>query len=473
MEQIEPCDGLEIFVWEGKADIYERVTRCMSIFDVEVTRADGIDLARIRSSSRPAIGVISVTVIEGGVFSMKNWEVAPGIPVIWVASEQRGLDRGAEPPAYSHVLSPDFSGADLRNLVKKLSMQMLAQKGNGATRSAFIATSEPMRNLMLEVQTFADCKASVLIHGETGVGKERVARELHDRNTQYGGGPFVAVNCGAVPDGLFESLFFGHAKGAFTGAVVAHKGYFEQANGGTLFLDEIADLPLYQQVKLLRVLEDSTIMRLGSVTPNKLDFRLVTATHKDLEQLVIDNRFRSDLFYRLAVIELRVPNLEERGAEEKIAIFTSFLNEIVDAAGNPSLPEPPFWLLDTVGHIRFPGNVRELRNLAERIGVTVRQLGHFGAERIQAILDVCASRGLNRLNGAPGADPVDRQRWDLQERNRIMGALEAHEWRRQPTADALHMSRKALWEKMRKYQIGEHEPNASAPVPLSEQSGSF
>ena len=473
MEQTEPYDGLEIFVWEGKADIYERVTRCMSIFDVEVTRADGVDLARIRSSTRPAIGVISVTVIEGGVFSMKNWETAPGIPVIWVASEQRGQERGAVPPAYSHVLSPDFSGADLRNLVKKLSMQMLAQKGNGAARSAFIATSEPMRNLMLEVQTFADCKASVLIHGETGVGKERVARELHERNLQYGNGPFVAVNCGAVPDGLFESLFFGHAKGAFTGAVVAHKGFFEQANGGTLFLDEIADLPLYQQVKLLRVLEDSTIMRLGSVTPNKLDFRLVTATHKDLEQLVIDNRFRSDLFYRLAVIELRVPNLEERGPTEKTEIFKFFLNEIIDAAGHPSLPELPFWLLDTVGQIRFPGNVRELRNLAERIGVTVRQLGYWGAERIQAILDVSASRGMTRPIGAGDGDDFERQRSDLHERNRIMAALEAHEWRRQPTADALRMSRKALWEKMRKYQIGEHEQNAAAPIALPEQSDSF
>ena len=121
------------------------------------------------------------------------------------------------------------------------------------------------------------------------------------------------MNCGAIPDGLFESLFFGHSKGSFTGAVVAHKGYFEQADGGTLFLDEIGDLPLYQQVKLLRVLEDSAVTRIGSATPVKLDFRLVAATNKHLPQLVKDGTFRADLYYRLAVIELKIPSLEERG----------------------------------------------------------------------------------------------------------------------------------------------------------------
>jgi transcriptional regulator with GAF, ATPase, and Fis domain len=195
------------------------------------------------------------------------------------------------------------------------------------------------------------------------------------------------VNCGAIPDGLFESLLFGHSKGSFTGAVVAHKGYFEQADGGTLFLDEIGDLPLYQQVKLLRVPEDSAVTRIGSATPVKLDFRLVAATNKHLPQLVKEGAFRADFYYRLAVIELKIPSLEERGAVDKIAIFKAFIVQIVGNERLAALPDLPYWLADAVADTYFPGNVRELRNLAERIGVTVRQIGAW---------DACACSGCSR-----------------------------------------------------------------------------
>ena len=212
---------------------------------------------------------------------------------------------------------------------------------------------------------YADCRSNVLVHGETGVGKERVARLLHDR-AAWADGPFVAVNCGAIPEGLFEAHFFGHAK-AFTGAVGAHKGYFEQASGGTLFLDEIGDLPLYQQVKLLRVLEQSTVTRLGSANEVPVDFRLVAATNKDLRVLVAQDEFRADLYYRLAVIELRIPSLEQRGAAEKVALFRSLLERM--GAGD----EPPDWLLERVGATRYEGNVRELSNVAERVAIVRRQ----------------------------------------------------------------------------------------------------
>jgi DNA-binding NtrC family response regulator len=194
----------------------------------------------------------------------------------------------------------------------------------------------------------------------------------------------VPVNCGAIPDGLFESLFFGHAKGSFTGAVVAHKGYFEQAAGGTLFLDEVGDLPLYQQVKLLRVLEDGAVLRVGATTPVKVDFRLVAASNKKLPQLVKDGLFRADLYYRLAVIELSIPSLEERGAVDKIALFKSFVADVVGEARLAELSDLPYWLADAVADSYFPGNVRELRNLAERVGVTVRQTGGWDAARAAA-----------------------------------------------------------------------------------------
>jgi DNA-binding NtrC family response regulator len=282
---------------------------------------------------------------------------------------------------------------------------------------------------------------------------------LHEKHSRYAAGPFVPVNCGAIPDGLFESLFFGHAKGSFTGAVGAHKGYFEQADGGTLFLDEIGDLPLYQQVKLLRVLEDGAVTRIGSATPVRVDFRLVAATNKNLTQLVKDGAFRADLYYRLAVIELRLPSLEERGAVDKIAIFNAFIASVLGAERMASLPAVPYWLADAVADTYFPGNVRELRNLAERIGVTVRQIGAWDAIRLKRLI-------AHARNAQPApADSaneliVDRSKWDMAERNRVLAALSANAWRRQDTAQHLGISRKVLWEKMRKYQIFEEEPEA-------------
>jgi transcriptional regulator with AAA-type ATPase domain len=214
---------------------------------------------------------VSVSVIDTGAFALRDWEAHRGMPVIWVGAAPRERDTTVFPTDYSHILPLDFTGAELRRMVAKLAQQLRAHGAQAQESSALIANAECMQALLHEVQTFADCDTSVLVHGETGVGKERIAQMLHEQHKRYSEGPFVPVNCGAIPDGLFESLFFGHAKGSFTGAVIAHKGYFEQADGGTLFLDEIGDMPLYQQVKLLRVLEDSAVTRIGSAAPVKVD----------------------------------------------------------------------------------------------------------------------------------------------------------------------------------------------------------
>jgi DNA-binding NtrC family response regulator len=306
-----------------------------------------------------------------------------------------------------------------------------------------------MRTLLKETVAFADCDSNVLITGETGVGKERIARLLHENHSSYGKGPFVAVNCGAIPDGLFESHFFGHAKGAFTGAMLAHKGYFEQADNGTLFLDEIGDLPLYQQVKLLRVLEQSKVTRLGSASEIDLDFRLVAATNRNLRELVKQEMFRSDLYYRMAVIELRVPSLEERGEVDKLAIFTAIVRKILDNKDDASESEIPDWLLRMVVHTKFRGNVRELRNIAERVSIIYRQLGDWNRPAIDRMFE-----SLRELRTDDDHDlAAAKKKWDNADRNRIVEALDAHNWRRQDTADYLKISRKVLWEKMRKFQI--------------------
>src|SRR5690606_23037099 len=219
-----------------------------------------------RDVTRQAIALVSVTVMGDARFMGQDWLKSQAIPVIWVASEERGHDSRFYPPAYSFTLPLSFSAAALRAMILRVAGHTSGVQGKADARTTpqpMIAVSAIMRRVLVDAEMYADCDASVLIHGETGVGKERVAQLLHERSA-YARGPFVAVNCGAVPEGLFEAHFFGHAKGAFTGAVGAHKGYFEQANGGTLFLDEIGDLPLYQQVKLLRVLEQHSITRLGT-----------------------------------------------------------------------------------------------------------------------------------------------------------------------------------------------------------------
>ncbi|WP_042299136.1 sigma 54-interacting transcriptional regulator [Paraburkholderia kururiensis] len=452
-------EELDVYVWEGKADIVDRVARCMASFDVEVIRADDIAISAERSALRPSLAIISVSVIDSGALVLRDWQAAHGMPVVWVGQAPRDHDPAMYPAEYSHVLPLDFTCAELRGMISKLALQLRAHSAQTAASDALVASSECMQALLHEVDTFADCETSVLVHGETGVGKERIAQLLHEKHTRYGKGPFIAVNCGAIPDGLFESLFFGHAKGSFTGAVVAHKGYFEQADGGTLFLDEIGDLPLYQQVKLLRVLEDGAVTRIGSPAAVKVDFRLVAATNKNLPQLVKDGTFRADLYYRLAVIELKVPSLEERGAVDKIALFKAFIATVVGAERLAALPDLPYWLADAIADMYFPGNVRELRNLAERIGVTVRQVGSWDAARLQRLLALV--RSTQPVPAESVAEVlVDRSKWDMAERNRVLAALDANGWRRQDTAQHLGISRKVLWEKMRKYQIFEEEPES-------------
>ncbi len=456
MRTTDDLQELDLYVWEGKADIMDRIVRCMASAEVEVIRADGLNMAETRNAARRAVSVLSVTVIDSSGMG-KAMESLQGMPVIWVASASRGGDARSYPPEYQHILPFDFSGAELRTMVNKLVQQLRAHEARPDKPDALIAHSEAMLALLADVESFAPSNRSVLIHGETGVGKERIARALHDGHPRFGGGPFVAVNCGAIPDGLFESLFFGHAKGSFTGALQMHKGYFEQATGGTLFLDEIGDLPKYQQVKLLRVLEDNAVTRLGSVFQVKLDFRLVAATNRDLGVMVAREEFRADLFYRIAVIELSIPSLEERGAVDKIAILKAILMSVLDEGDSDTqLAELPRWLSDAVADMQFPGNVRQLRNLGERIGVIVNQCGGWDQPKIM--------RMLAQVRGVAAAPAALRPNWDAAERNRIISALEANRWKRLETAQQLGISRKVLWEKMRKYQIITGEPEIPGTV---------
>ncbi|HYY42176.1 MAG TPA: sigma-54 dependent transcriptional regulator, partial [Pyrinomonadaceae bacterium] len=238
----------------------------------------------------------------------------------------------------------------------------LAQEG--AARGSLIGKSEAIRRVRALIDKVAETDATVLVRGESGTGKELVARELHERSSTRRRGAFIAVNCAALPAELIESELFGHEKGAFTGAAARRRGKFEQADGGTLFLDEIGDMSANVQAKLLRALEERRIERLGGNESLPVDVRIISATHRPLEQEIEQGNFRADLFYRLRVVTIEVAPLRER--REDIAVLAeSFMQQTAERYKLPARRLAPSALRQLIEY-RWPGNVRELRNVIER-----------------------------------------------------------------------------------------------------------
>lgn len=305
-----------------------------------------------------------------------------------------------------------------------------------------LGVSEAMRRLSEMVPRISGRAKSVLITGESGVGKEVVARFIH-RHAPGESFPFVAVNCGAVPETLLESEFFGHERGAFTGAERQKKGYFEQAEGGTLFLDEIGDLPLSMQVKLLRVLQERQVTRVGGEKGFEATFSLVCATNRDLTELVRTGRFREDLFYRINILQLRVPALRDR-PDDVLWLAHRFVRDIAGRLGEPTKLFHPSAeaRLATYG---WPGNVRELQNRLERACIVCSRNLLFSS-------DIFEEDGAQAAP-SPSMDTPLEGYMAACESAFIRAALLQHQGRISETAAALGISRKSLWEKMRKHGI--------------------
>jgi formate hydrogenlyase transcriptional activator len=226
-----------------------------------------------------------------------------------------------------------------------------------------IGCSTGLRRVWNSIQMVAPTDASVLIQGETGTGKELVARAIHDESSRKNG-PFITVNCAAVPSGLLESELFGHERGAFTGALTQTTGRFQLAHGGTLFLDEIGDLPLELQPKLLRVLQEQEFERIGSTRTIRVDVRVVAATNQDMAQMVKERRFRADLFYRLNVFPVELPPLRQR-SEDIPLLVQHFASQFAQRM-NKQIDHIPVELMECLRMYDWPGNIRELQNLVER-----------------------------------------------------------------------------------------------------------
>lgn len=308
-----------------------------------------------------------------------------------------------------------------------------------------IGTSEKMRAVFDLVERVAKTNVTVLIEGESGTGKELIARGIHFSGTRKNG-PFIAINCAAIPEALIEAELFGYKKGAFTGAVAESKGKFEEADGGTLFLDEISTMPLQSQTRLLRVLQEQEVTRLGENTTRKVDVRIIAATNENLPELIGENAFREDLYYRLAVVPIAIPPLRER--REDIPVLTEHF--VTRSAAKHSI-RPPRIAREVFAMFfdySWMGNVRELENLVERMVV----LSDGDALTLDDVPSTVKSpaRASGKLWFGLPSDPIDL---DELECEIIRMSLERHNGNQSQTSKYLGITRSALIYRMQKYGL--------------------
>jgi DNA-binding NtrC family response regulator len=315
-------------------------------------------------------------------------------------------------------------------------------------KHTLVFTGETMRRVMAQIERVAQSEARICIYGETGTGKELVARTLHEKSNRAAG-PFVTLNCAAVPSELIESELFGHEKGSFTGAAQRHTGKFEQAHRGTLFLDEIGDMPLAMQAKLLRVLEEGEVERIGSGKPTTVDVRVVVATHRNLEQLVEQGGFRRDLYHRVVVFPVELPPLRHR-PEDLPALVEHFARQVSAQNGWKMVPFTDE-AIEALKLYAWPGNIRELRNVVERLLLLAGAL--VDADAVQLALPAAHSSRKAAGASAPDAAGPLAERVAAFERAEVLKELERHNRHITQTAKALGLERSHLYKKCQQLGI--------------------
>jgi len=397
----------------------EQFDLCLT--DMQLPDGDGLELVRWIQQYSPSVPVAVIT-------AHGNMETAV-----------RALKLGA----FDFVSKPlDLAG--LRKLVASaIKLSGSPNEDTSLFGPRLLGTSAAMHSMREMIARVARSQAPVHIFGESGTGKELVAKLIHESGPRREG-PFVPVNCGAIPSELMESELFGHKRGSFTGAVSDKKGLIQSAEGGTLFLDEIADLPLHMQVKLLRVIQEKAVRPVGEQIEIGVDVRVLSATHKNLSQLVAEGQFREDLFYRVNVIELRVPSLRER-PEDVPELAESIIRRLARRMKitAPMLGRDALTALEAYG---FPGNVRELENILER-AITLTSSGEISSQDIQ-LRPTNAGVATAPSQGAPLGDHLE----DI-EREAIVKALELNRYNKTAAAKTLGMSFRALRYRIKKLGI--------------------
>lgn len=426
-------------------------------FEVAVASSGTEALARLGEADPLAIvSDLRMPDMDGIMLMQRVHAVRPGLPVVLVTAHAtvetavQALRNGA-----THYLTKpiryDELALVLRHAVahERARRDVVRLRGELERAAGFeeiVGTSPPMRQVFSMVEQIASADATVLLRGETGTGKELVARAIHRRSPRADR-TFVAVNCSAVPRELMESEFFGHEKGAFTGAAVRRIGRFEQADGSTLFLDEVGELDLSMQTKLLRVLQEQELVRVGGDRPIKVNVRIVAATNRDLEVLVKEGGFRDDLYYRLNVIPIRLPPLRERTGDLP-ALMEHFLGSFSRRYGRTA-PLAPADLLSGAMAYPWPGNVRELRNLCERAVL-------MGWAAVAPILVTPAKPEVSTASLVDFSQPLLEARQSLVERferDYLTRLLRAHKGRIGEVARAAGIAERNLYEKMKAYGL--------------------
>jgi two-component system response regulator HydG len=410
--------------------------------------------------------------IDGLTLLRRALEVAPRTQVI-VMTAYGSIESAVEAMrlgAYDYVTKPFKEGELVHRVSRALEhsrlllersrlsvmVDMLTGELHGRDgRTSLIGRGPAMRELNSRILKVASSDATVLVQGESGTGKELVARALHDLSPRKEN-PFVPVNCAAISEGLLESELFGHAKGAFTGAVRARRGLFEEADGGTLFIDEVTETSPAFQTKLLRVLQDGEVRRVGESAAIKVDVRIVAATNRDIEREVAEKRFRQDLFYRLNVVTLKVPPLRER-AEDVPLLARHFLDRA--NARSPRKHRLSTAAVEALMAYPFPGNVRELENLVEQ-AAALAEGEELSADDfpLKARLAKSAVQG-SQETAAPA--PSLAEAVDEAEKRAIAAALDRHKGDLGLVADELGISPTTLWRKMKRHKLKTGEVEAA------------
>lgn len=390
--------------------------------------------------------------LDGMTFLQRALAIDPELPVVLVtghgdvqlaveAMRSGAYDFIEKPFASDHLIEVVRRAIDKRRLTLENRELRSAVARRDALEARLTGRTDVMVELRRQIRAVAPTDADVLIVGATGTGKEVAARALHAVSPRAGA-PFVAINCGALPADLIENELFGHEAGAFLGATKARFGKFEHARGGTVFLDEIESMPINLQVKLLRVIQERSVTRLGSNDPIALDVRFVAASKADLEREAAEGRFRSDLLYCLNVFTLRMPTLEQRVADVP-RLFTQLVAEAA-ARYHKAPPDIPPSTLSALATRAWPGNVRELRNAADRFALG---LGIEGD-------------GAEEESGEAGSLA---QKVEAFERDIIVAELAAQSGRLNETYKSLGLSRKSLYEKMRKHGLSRDDYRDDGP----------
>jgi DNA-binding NtrC family response regulator len=440
-----------VLVVDDERNIQLTLSRALSMEGHSVETAGGGREALEKIAALPIDAVVMdvrMPDLDGLAVLARAREIRPELPVV-IMSGQGSIDTvraafklGASDYLEKPVTEKEKLLAAVRNA---LAVHDLREENARLRREAgaaeMIGRGAAMARLLELVRRTASSEGRVLLTGENGAGKELVARALHDGSRRKDG-PFVKLNCAAVPAELIESELFGHERGAFTGAVAARKGKFELAHRGTLFLDEVGDMPAAMQAKVLRVLQEGELERVGGQQTIRVDVRVVAATNKDLRAEVEAGRFREDLWYRLNVVPIHVPPLRER-KEDLPELAARFLAEACERNGRRPMQLSRDAIVALQGH-DWPGNVRELRNLVERLAI-LSDGPEISAGDVAAVLPDARRPRTDRFR--PGAS--FHALVEEAEREIILGALDAHADNVTETARALGLERSHLYKKMR------------------------